>query len=292
MGKKLPITSDKELSEKDLKFIDAPKVQQWLSKSTKNYQVENIHIKDIAWFGPNLGFLYMDVTAYDSEGNWIPGLTLIRGGCVAILVILKCAGKKYALFVKESRIPAGEDVAQPPAGMIDDHEFKGALSAAIRELEEETGIKITRNEIICLTDETKQTPCYTSPGTTDETIISYLVEKDISPDQIKIIEDTMVHTDEGEHIKRICIPLKDVPKQPSGIAKQLWCDYQLYLTQFKEDIYSKIDELEIEKTTLRRHIVHIMNDHEQISVRHHQSQMLLNYCLVTIGVVIFERFFF
>ena len=34
MGNNLPFTSDKELSEKDMKFIDAPKFRQWLSKST------------------------------------------------------------------------------------------------------------------------------------------------------------------------------------------------------------------------------------------------------------------
>lgn len=72
------------------------------------------------------------------------------------------SGDLCYIIIDEMRYPVGDVCYSFPAGLVDDGEVK--VSAALRELEEETGIKITEN-LVPVGDVT-----YNSEGMTDETV--------------------------------------------------------------------------------------------------------------------------
>lgn len=85
--------------------------------------------------------------------------------CVVILLEENCEPK--LLLTKEYRYPTGQFLLSPPAGLIDPEDSNAAdpiINAAIREIEEETGIKITENDSISVINPL----LFSTPGMTDE----------------------------------------------------------------------------------------------------------------------------
>ena len=82
----------------------------------------------------------------ECDGVRVPGVVFLRGGAVAILVLLKCDGKTYVLLCRQPRAPVGRsDFPEIPAGMLDgDGKFAGV---AAKEMEEETGLVIKEGEV-------------------------------------------------------------------------------------------------------------------------------------------------
>ena len=73
----------------------------------------------------------------------LPGICFLRGDGVSIFVALHCDdGEVYSLLVNQPRIPIGRVSAlEVPAGMLDD-ESESVAGVAVKEMEEECGIKI------------------------------------------------------------------------------------------------------------------------------------------------------
>jgi 8-oxo-dGTP pyrophosphatase MutT (NUDIX family) len=98
------------------------------------------------------------------EQTKIPPIAVIRGHFVAVLTILKEkeTATEYLLLVKQRRVANGAFFYEHPAGMCD---FEvDPYQVAIKEVEEETGITITREDLTLLNKEV----LYTSPGLLDE----------------------------------------------------------------------------------------------------------------------------
>jgi hypothetical protein len=56
----------------------------------------------------------------------------MRGGSVAILVILKCEGTEYALLVRQTSLPTGEHLFPAiPAGMLDGEGHFAGVAAKV-----------------------------------------------------------------------------------------------------------------------------------------------------------------
>lgn len=87
---------------------------------------------------------------------------------VTCIVIVKIAGNEPKLLLsKEYRYPAGQFLLSPPAGLLDDEDAQAEnpiLSAAIRELKEETGIVPGPNDSLYVINPL----LFSSPGMTDE----------------------------------------------------------------------------------------------------------------------------
>lgn len=96
-----------------------------------------------------------------------------------------------ALFVRQYRYAYGESIYEIPAGKLNVGE--DPMIAAQRELEEETGIKASRLELLYI--------AYPTPGYTDEKIYIYRAFEG---------KKTKVHLDEGEFVDTIWIPLERV----------------------------------------------------------------------------------
>lgn len=87
---------------------------------------------------------------------------------VTCIVILEEAGEEPRLLMSyEYRYPVGQYLLSPPAGLIDPEDCgvgNPILTAAVRELEEETGLKPTGNDKV----EEVNHLLFSTPGMTDE----------------------------------------------------------------------------------------------------------------------------
>ena len=160
------------------------------------YTLRSISIDGATFFGhdPNplknrLGFLTLTADVSNDKGERLPGTVFLRGGSVAILIILeptepktktktkKASGsssssssrstsrkrtrqgtsddtdgeaEEYVLLTCQPRIPAGSlSFLELPAGMLDDHGSFAGAAAA--EIKEETGLEIAEDELVDLT---------------------------------------------------------------------------------------------------------------------------------------------
>ncbi len=106
----------------------------------------------------------MKMDAYGPEGNKLLPTVMLRGHFVSVLTLLtsKETGEDYLLLVKQRRVGNGAIFFEHPAGMMD--EEVDPYVVALRELEEETGLVIRREDLHLLNEDL----FYTSPGLLDE----------------------------------------------------------------------------------------------------------------------------
>jgi ADP-sugar diphosphatase len=172
------------------------------------YSLRSIEVKSVTKFPTGrVGFIKIDaaVERDDFPGDdqersipkSLPGTAFLRGGSVAMLMILRpkdSRDERYVILTEQPRLPAGSlQFLEIPAGMLDDSaHFSGA---AAKEIEEETGFKIPLSELIDMTElalsgsdhpETNlQKAMYPSPGGCDEYIALFLWEKELDRQEIE-----------------------------------------------------------------------------------------------------------
>jgi 8-oxo-dGTP pyrophosphatase MutT (NUDIX family) len=185
------------------------------------YTLRSIMVQSVDWFGPKVGFVKINAEIKNESGPPLPGIALLRGGSVAILMILRpkdAPNEKLVVLVEQARIPAGSlSFLEIPAGMLDGH---GNLQKhkATEEIKEETGLEVNHHELIDISklaveqstfrvgDRNPQPAVYPSPGGSDESINILLWEKEIPREKIKKLEGKATgNRKEGELIKvRVC----------------------------------------------------------------------------------------
>ncbi len=112
-------------------------------------------------------FSLLDVDVVDPEGDRLPNIVFIRGNAVIAvpLLINSETGEERFLMVRQRRIGSGKLSLEFPAGMLDNPD-DNPVDVAVRELFEETGLKIERNLLQPLIDR----PLYSSAGASDEAV--------------------------------------------------------------------------------------------------------------------------
>ncbi|KAL2321613.1 hypothetical protein Fmac_025992 [Flemingia macrophylla] len=174
--------------------VESSLFKQWLH----NLQTENgiladgtmtlkqVLIQGVDMFGKHIGFLKFNADIFDKEtGKMVPGIVFARGPAVAVLILLESEGETYAVLTEQARVPVGRIILELPAGMLDDD--KGDfVGTAVREVEEEIGIKLNVEDMVDLTaflDTATGSKVFPSPGGCDEEISIFLyrgrVEKEI-----------------------------------------------------------------------------------------------------------------
>lgn len=236
-----PNLTSERYQETDLQcFQDSMPFQKWLSRLSRfpNYVVEAIEVTDLNRFGPRLGFSKFTARVRDTvSGVYVPGITLLRGDSVAVMVIIRCSDDPYMpkklLLTKQFRTPVGKEVLELVAGMMDDsQQLKGK---AIDELREESGIELDGKDLFNLTQWAgMEEGIMMSPGLLDEHIHLFFTEIELSREDILNLEDQEHGVrGEGEVIRLHTIPLQDAYK--IGDAKLLSAVYlyQNYLQKQK-----------------------------------------------------------
>ncbi|MCJ1307630.1 hypothetical protein MMC25_001277 [Agyrium rufum] len=256
------VTLPSDLQQKELESFPAFKTwistlkkaldQQAKSEHTSHaspYKLRNIDVQAVDRFGggKKLGFIKLKAEISNDEGEKLPGSVFLRGGSVAMLLILQpedvssaSETDKYAILTIQPRIPAGSlSFVEIPAGMLDD---SGTFSGgAAKEIAEETGLEIQASELINMTElaipastsedhgEQLQQAIYPSPGGCDEFIPIFLWQKQIPREQLKEWQGKLTGLrDEGEKITLTLARLEDLWKTGARDGKTLgaWALYE------------------------------------------------------------------
>ncbi|KAK5941938.1 hypothetical protein PMZ80_005889 [Knufia obscura] len=248
---KIHLPSDLEENQ----LANFPAYKTWFSALTKSlnaqsspkhifhespYKLRSIAVQSVDRFGGGrLGFLKFKADVRTDDGETLPASVFMRGGSVAMLLVLKPDDAKtddeeFAILTTQPRIPAGTfSFIEIPAGMLDD---SGTFSgAAAKEIEEETGLTIEENELINMTqlalqseesiegeEQVLQDAVYPSPGGSDEFIPIFLARKTMPRSQIEEMQGKLTGLrDHGEKISLKIVKLKDVWKAAGRDAKTL-----------------------------------------------------------------------
>lgn len=201
-------------------IMKAPKFTKWLdSINPEEIDLQVFTITDVDFFGPpqpnKLGFVKGTGVALDKEcGERIPAIVFIRGGAVAVLIVVKIkeTGKKYVLLCKQLRFPCGGALVEACAGMIDS-DTKNVVGVVFKEVNEETGFVITEQSLIELGQ------IIPSGGGCDEIIHLYaweteITEEEFAEKQQKVFGDPNVY----ERIKLIFYDFDEFDDFVDGIG--------------------------------------------------------------------------
>ncbi|KAG5933809.1 hypothetical protein E4U59_006611 [Claviceps monticola] len=206
------------------------------------YVLRSIQVQSFDRFGnQRLGFVKVAASISNSSGESLPAIALLRGPSVAMLVMLipddvpEESKERYVVLTVQPRVPAGSlAFVELPAGMVDDSgSFKGA---AAKEIEEELGLEIHEDQLVCLNqladDAVKdsgkgrgeQLPAavFPSAGGCDEYVTIYCYEKRIPRAQLNDWSGRLTGLrSDGEKITLKVVHMKDLWKEGARDAKCL-----------------------------------------------------------------------
>jgi ADP-sugar diphosphatase len=193
--------------------------QQWLKKvDRRNFRLKGIRFQSVDT-RPDGKVLFVKFVAdcTHPNGGKIHGITFARGGAVAILFVLNCEGKKFAVLTKQARLPTGKYMfVEVPAGMLDGSgDFAGV---AARELEEELGITINARELTDLTKMAGQkNGFFLSPGVCEETVRLLYKEITVTRSEMMEMEGRLGGlAEENEVITLAIMPLEKIWRIPDA----------------------------------------------------------------------------
>jgi ADP-sugar diphosphatase len=191
-------------------IVQAPKLIKYINDLDLSVlDVKKVKVDSVKWFcAPSaispekLGFLFMEVECINKEtGQPVPGVVFLRGGAVAVYILVEVEGKNYVVLTEQVRVPCGRKLLEIPAGMLDgSNNFAGV---AMKEITEETGLKAPNlNELIVLGD-----PVIPSGGGCDEFIQLFFWKTSVDADNLEKMKAKIFGApDENESIRLVFIP--------------------------------------------------------------------------------------
>ncbi|KAK3821399.1 MAG: hypothetical protein J3Q66DRAFT_271094, partial [Benniella sp.] len=183
--------------------------------------VNKIEVRNIDYFGPKVGFVNLSVDAELTEtGKKPPGLIFMRGGAVAVLLIIRSkqpsgTATEHVVLTKQPRLSI-PSFAFPeiPAGMLDGSgDFVGKCA---EELKEECGITLEHDKLIDMTQLAYGSDwkgVYPSAGGCDEFLRLFVSTRDMEWNELQALEGQLGGLrDHGESITLSLVELKDAYK--------------------------------------------------------------------------------
>jgi len=207
------------------------------------YSLKSIKIQSVDLWGKKEqpgGFIKISAKITNKNNNQLPGIAFLRGGSVAVLIILWPEDEpeeRYVVMTVQPRIPAASlTFWEIPAGMLDGESDK-LIGKAVKEVEEETGLRIPVHELCNLTElalgetlvQSAQRAMYPSPGGSDEFIPLLVWEKSMPRMDIVDLQDKLTgNRRQGEMITVKLVQYEDVWKEGGRDAKTLaaWALYE------------------------------------------------------------------
>lgn len=183
--------------------------QAWLAKFPAEWTLHSLELQSVDFFGPRIGFIKFkaDITNNDT-GKKLPGIVFMRGGAVAVLVVLECEGEQHALVCRQPRVPIATNwFCEIPAGMLDDEEHFAGVAA--KEMEEETGIVLSASDLVDLTGLVygDREGLYPSGGGCDEFCRIFYTVRTVSKDEMDAMVGRMHGEGDHETIRLDVVPL-------------------------------------------------------------------------------------
>ncbi|KAF9613956.1 hypothetical protein IFM89_014021 [Coptis chinensis] len=206
--------------------IDSSLFKQWLkilqSKTGilahGDLSLKRVLIQGVDMFGTRIGFLKFKADVLDNETRKkVPGIVFSRGPAVAVLILLHSGEESHVILTEQVnncyymqvRVPVGRVILELPAGMLDD-DMGDFVGTAVREVEEETGIKLKMADMVDLTsflDPSTGCRVFPSPGGCDEELSIFLYEGRVDKEVITALHGKETGLREhGELIKVRVVP--------------------------------------------------------------------------------------
>lgn len=220
--------------DRDEQVLQFPPFRRWIERNVRFLTIKSITVQSVDFFGPRVGFMKVKGDFLNSQGKPVPGIALLTGGTIVLLVILSCEDVDYVVLVEQTRSAIGSPAfLELPAGMVDNHTFGGA---AAKEIKEETGLEFQEEEMVDLTVllyGDNDPYIYFSPGRTDEEGKVYHVRRTITRDEMSRVRGRIAgNLEEHERTFVHLVPFKQVVRATRD-AKTLF-SLALY-RQAKED---------------------------------------------------------
>jgi len=217
------------------KITDFKPFMDYCARMDERFNVQIISIQSITMFGSRIGFMEITAVIWDEEGDTIPGVVFLRGGSVAILIVLRDeTGKEYVVITRQPRAPTGDyEFREIPAGTLDG--AGNVVGKAIEEAKEETGLTIDCNELIDLTALIYGENCpgiYASPGGTDEVFWIFACVKKMAGEDIGLLNNRLAGLREkGEKIRIEVLPIKEAGLIPDAKTALALTMYKIFKDQ-------------------------------------------------------------
>ncbi|RHZ64137.1 hypothetical protein Glove_326g71 [Diversispora epigaea] len=209
--------------------------KEMLKVDKKELKIRNVEIQNVDYFGLKIGFVKFKVDAIFTEtGKSAPGIIFMRGGSVAVLLILRSKErdskivKEHVVLTYQPRLAVPSlSFPEIPAGMLDGS--GNFIGKASQEIKEETGIEVNDQNLIDMTalayDENndvnneregkKYQGAYPSPGGSDEFLRLCICIKEMNREDVEKLEGKLCGLrDHGEQITVGLIELKNLWKIP------------------------------------------------------------------------------
>ncbi|MCX7848223.1 MAG: NUDIX domain-containing protein [bacterium] len=190
--------------------------RQWLARMDERFRIKRMEVQAVdRRRDGGLLFAKLRAEVYGPDGQPVPGGVFLRGDAVAVLVILVTENERWCVLTAQPRFPAGEfESIEIPAGMLDDH--GDIVSTALREVEEETGIRVTRESLRELGT------FIPSGGGSDERITLYACEIRVTLEDVHTLEGKLAGlAHEHEQIRVLLVPLAELARHTRDIKALL-----------------------------------------------------------------------
>ncbi|MCL2844661.1 MAG: NUDIX domain-containing protein [Chitinivibrionia bacterium] len=175
-------------------MISEAKLLNYISTLSENVQVDNVKILSTQRKGNGeLLFATLEIKSDD-----VLPFVFVKGDGVSIVPIITAQNAKYFLCVEQRRIADGKIHCEFPAGMMDTD--CDPLAVVIKELEEETGIKIKREDVETLND---GKPLFTSPGACDEKIYFFKTEISLTANEFSALQNKIIDNGDEKIIVKL-----------------------------------------------------------------------------------------
>lgn len=203
--------------------------RRYLETLQKDLDIRAIQ-EEWSWFSRKGGLIFaiFFVQYIDKKGKNKGEVFFFRSDAVAVFLVVRdsITRQKFAVLVRQVRIPAGGEILEVPAGSAEIGEnFEETL---VREIKEEVGLEITRQDL------THLGTFYSSPGACNEKIALYACERDCSPEQIRDLRGRLAGLwSHGEYTIVQLVELSQFEELEIGDAKTQLA-YELYRRKVME----------------------------------------------------------
>jgi 8-oxo-dGTP pyrophosphatase MutT (NUDIX family) len=181
-------------------LTDSLKYRQWAEKLKANgVSIRSLKERDtIRKKDGEVLFSMIEMDAVTEQGQKLLPIALLRGHFVSIVTVLidKSTREEFYLMVGQRRVADGALHWEHPAGMTDSD--TDPFATALKEMEEETGLKVTREQVHLL----REGVVYSSPGLLDEGGYFFCCEIEMDRSEIESFRARLLgDAHEGEFIQ-------------------------------------------------------------------------------------------
>jgi len=166
-------------------MISEPKILNYLSALKKNVKIDKVEVLSAQYKSSGeILFATLEVKSPD-----VLPYVFVKGDGVSVVPVVEVRGeaKKYFLCVEQRRISDGKIHCEFPAGMMDGE--NDPLLVVIRELEEETGLKIDKKSVEAMNG---GKALFTSPGACDEKIYFFKTHVFMEDDEFLKLQNKFI----------------------------------------------------------------------------------------------------